>query len=143
MPIASRPDVIAAVLGQLRASNDITTLTGTRITSRLQPSWSSMPTYAVLVRPAGGPPGKPQMNLMVSRLDVHCYGATEAQAAALWRQVDAVFCPGADQVTQFTRSGCTVGNVVRESMPNSGIEPDTQWPRATATYLVTWLGVAI
>lgn len=143
MVVAARPDVIAAVLDQLRASADITALTSTRITSRLQPSWTGMPTYAVIVRPAGGPPGNPQINLMVSRIDVHCYGATEAQAAALWRQLDAVFCPGQERQVSFSRSGCRVGSVDRESMPISGLEPDTEWPRTTCSYLVTWMGVAV
>ena len=143
MVVAARPDLIDAVVTRLRTFAEITNLTSTRITARQQPSWSGMPTYAVLVRPVGGPPGKPQINLMVSRLDIHCYGATEAQAAALWRQLDAVFCPGQELTTKFTQDSCHVGVVVREGGPTSGIEPGTDWPRATATYLVSWTGVAV
>lgn len=142
MVVAARPDVIAAVVARLRTFTEITDLTSTRITARLQPSWSGMPTYAILVRPAGGPPGKPQLNLMVSRLDLFCYGATEAQAMALWRQLDAVFCPGQERLTKFTSAGCHVGVVVRESMPISGLETGTEWPRAACSYLVSWTGVA-
>lgn len=142
MAVAARPDVVASVVARLRTFTEITSLTSTRITARLQPSWSGMPTYAILVRPAGGPPGKAQLNLMVSRIDLFCYGATEAQAAALWRQVDAVFCPGQELVTRFTAAGCHVGSVDRESMPVSGIEDGTDWPRTTASYLVRWAGVA-
>jgi hypothetical protein len=143
MPVAARPDVVAAVVARLRTFTEITDLTSTRITARLQPSWSGMPTYAVLIRPAGGPPGKPQINLLVSRLDLFCYGATEAQAAALWRQVDAILCPGQERLTKFTQGDCHVGVIVRESMPTSGIEDDTRWPRTTASYLATWTGVAV
>lgn len=146
MAVAARPDVIGAVVKQLRASSDITALTSTRITARLQPTWAAMPTYAILVRPAGGPPGKPQINLMVTRIDVFCYGETEAKAAKLWRQFDAVFCPGQERVVQFAQTVdgavCKVGSVDRESMPVSGIEPETNWPRTTASYLVTWMGVS-
>lgn len=145
MVVAARPDIIAAVLAQLRASTEITALTSTRITSRLQPSWANMPTYGVIVRPAGGPPGKEQLNLMVTRIDVFCYGETEAKAAELWRQLDAVLCPGQERLSRFTQTiggvKCRVGNVSRESMPISGVEPQTKWPRTTASYLLTWMGV--
>jgi hypothetical protein len=143
MVVAARPNVLRAVLTRLRTFTEITDLTSTRITSRLQPSWAGMPTYAILVRPAGGPPGKPQINLMRSRFDVHCYGATEAQSAALWRQFDAVFCPGQERAVAFTADSCRVGTVERESMPFSGLEPGTDWPRTTASYLVGWTGVAV
>ena len=147
MVVVARPDVLAAVLAQLRASAELTALTSTRITARLQPSWSGMPTYAVLVRPAGGPPGNRQVNLMVSRIDTFCYGATEAQAASLWRLLDAVLCPGQEREVGFIRTvdgvRCRVASVDPESMPTSGIEDGTRWPRTTCSYLVRWLGVAL
>jgi hypothetical protein len=143
MPVAARPDVLAAVVDQLRASNDITTLTSTRITARAQPSWSGMPTYAVIVRPAGGPATPSGLPILVSRVDVFCYGATEAQSAALWRQLDAVFCPSQEGLTQFVQDDVRVGNVRRESLPISGVEPDTGWPRTACSYLVTWMGISV
>jgi hypothetical protein len=91
--------------------------------------------------PSGGPPGPTELPILITRIDVHCYGATEASAAALWRQLDAVFCPGQERSSGFTHDGCRVYSVVRESMPISGIEPDSEWPRASAAYLVSWCGV--
>lgn len=142
MVVAARPDELAAVLDQLRASTDITALTSTRITARLQPSWTGMPTYALIVRRAGGPPGKRQINIMKTRLDVFAYGATEALSVALWRQVDAVFCPGQERQVSFIRGGCRVYSVDPESAPSSGLEPGTEWPRTTASYVISWCGVA-
>jgi hypothetical protein len=140
--VAARPDELAAVLVHLRASSDITALASTRITSRLQPSWSGMPTYAVIVRRAGGPPGKRQINVMRTRLDVSCYGATEAMSVALWRQLDAVLCPGQERRVSFTESSCRVYSVDPEGMPNSDLEPGTDWPRTIASYVVSWSGIA-
>jgi hypothetical protein len=143
MVVAARPDELAAVLAHLRASTDIAALASTRITSRLQPSWSGMPTYAVIVRRAGGPPGKRQINVMRTRMDVFCYGATEALSVALWRQVDAVFCPGQERLVSFTASGCRVYSVDPEAMPASDLEPGTEWPRTTCSYIVSWCGVSV
>ena len=146
MVVAPRPDVVAAVIARLRSFSEITALTSTRITARSQPSWSGMPTYSVIARPRGGPEWKPNLNLMISRFDVLCYGATDAQSAALWRQLDAVLCPGQERRAAFSQTvdgvTCRVGSVEHESMPITGTEDETGWPRTSCTYLVKWLGIA-
>jgi hypothetical protein len=145
MVVAARPDLLGAIIARLRAEADLTALTSARISGQLQDSWA-MPVHAVLVRLAGGGPGKPHLAFKEQRVDVFCFGSTGFEATKVWRQLDAVFNPGQERQCSFIQSvggvNCRVYSVVPEREPSSEIEPDSGWPRVSASYLVRWSGIA-
>jgi hypothetical protein len=146
MVVAARPDLLGAIIARLRASSDITALTGMRISAALGTAWA-MPTHAIVLAIAGGPPLPGATPRKRTRIDVRCYGSTPFEAMRLWRQFDAVWCPGQEHVVQFrqTIAGqvCGVGSVDPEGGPTALIEPDTEWPFVLSSYLVSWMGVAL
>lgn len=143
MAVIARPDLIGALIARLRAVTEVTALTSTRISAALQDAWN-MPTHAVLLRAVGGPPGDRQANILVTRLDVFCYGSTPLEAMRLWRLVDPALSPDQSVVSSFTQTvggvRCRVYDIVPERLASSDVEPDTGWPRVSATYLVRWSG---
>lgn len=149
MVVAPRPDIIGAIIAQLRASTDLAALVSTRISGQWQDAWvdpaTGKPRSSVLIRAAGGPAGKRQINLMRSRVDVSFYGSTGFAAMQIWAMLDAVFCPGQERTVGFRRSVngvlCSVGSVDPDGMPLSDVEEDTGWPRVVCSYIVTWMGV--
>lgn len=146
MVVAARPDLLGACIAHLRASSDITALTSTRISAALGTAWA-MPTHAIVLNIAGGLPLPGATPRKRTRIDARCYGSTPFEAMRLWRQFDAVWCPGQERVVQFRRTVggqvCGVGSVDPEGGPTALIEPGTEWPFVLSSYLVSWMGVAL
>lgn len=109
----------------------------------------SMPDYAVLIVPAGGPAADIEVGRRFKRLDVRCYGPgrTFGQrrrlAEQLWRTVDPALCPpmGMGISASFHAGGCIVESLIPESEPIYDIEPGTEWPLVIAPYICTFMSL--
>lgn len=91
-----------------------------------------MPRAAIVLRPMGGP-GTEWLRTVDQRIDIACYGATPAAAYSLALLVY-------DALAWLTKRSIGSGKVYRvvpELSPLSLIDPDTDWPYAVASYLVT------
>lgn len=100
-----------------------------------------MPTRGVLLRRSGGPTiGEDYaLGIKTSRVDTFSYGATDAEAEAVWALLDAILVPvtGARSAS-FEINGVRVANIAPEADAASIVEPDTGWPRVFCPYLITW-----
>jgi hypothetical protein len=121
------PDHVAALVARLRTSSDVMALcpnetvggrTVRRVAARMRPveepeDWGHA---AAIVREAGGTGDDDGPPIEVARVDVLCYAATEARAAAAARTVDAFLQP-LDRRTPrgFTAAGCRVAGIKRVS----------------------------
>jgi len=111
---------------------------GTRIFGATLPPEEAddMPRAAIVLRPMGGP-GTEWLRTVDQRIDIACYGATPAAAYSLALLVyDAL----AWLTKRSIGSGATGGKVYRvvpELSPLSLTDPDTDWPYAVTTFLVT------
>jgi hypothetical protein len=147
MTIVAAPDILGAVNARLRSFSEITALVGTsprpRVSAVLQKDWV-MPTFAILLRPVGGPAPDYWVQIQQTRIDVRCYGPKPHEAMKLWRTVHACLCqPAVSGRVSFRLAHCIVYNVTQEAGPISIIEPETKWPFTTAPYVFMWSEVPL
>lgn len=132
------PDPITLVRTYLLTVSAVTNLTSTRIYGESIPAAdaASMPRACVVLSPAGGPATE-WLRTVESRIDVRCYGATPLAARTLaWAVYDAL----AWLPKRTIGSGLTAGKLYKaepELAPLSQIDPDTNWPSAVFSLLVT------
>jgi hypothetical protein len=139
--IVARGDIVKAMRSHLRAFPELTALVGgayPRISAELQPAWP-MPSGAVLLRRAGGPPGD-LLGRKVTRIDTFCYGSSGKQAQDIWAMLDAILVPeqGGSRPAQWRADGCRVDGVVSEADALAQVEPVSEWHRVFAPYLIYW-----
>lgn len=94
------------------------------------------PRAAIVLRPTGGP-GTEWLRTVDQRIDIACYGATPAAAYSLALLVYDALAWLPKQTIGSGSTGGKVYRVVPELSPTSLIDPDTDWPYAVASYLVT------
>lgn len=112
----------------------ITSLSSTRIFNEELPAAEamSMPRTAVVLSAVAGP-GSEWLRTMVSRIDIRCYGATPLTARTL---ALAVYDALAWVTPRDMGTGRTY-KVAPEFPPITGRDPDTTWPFALVSFLVT------
>jgi hypothetical protein len=142
MPIQELPDPIEAMITYLLEIPEFTDVVGQQVADGLDESWP-MPSKAVILRTASGPQGTPSSYFFKSRVDVLMYGKDTNEAFKVWRILDPCICPGQDRISGFKRAGCRIDDISRERSVSVGIEPVTNFPRATCSYIVTWLGLPV
>jgi hypothetical protein len=152
MPILARPDVLGCLLLRLRSFSEVTALVNSaagwtdgrvgspRISAVVSGMWV-MPTRAVRLMKTGGPPGDIQTNVLRQRVDVTCYGSTDREASDLLNMVAVALAPDQSVRSSFTLGGCRVYDVVPEAAAIVDVDPQTTWPFAWQSFVVTWSGV--
>lgn len=128
------PDPLTLVRTYLLTVSAVTTLTSTRIYGETIPAAdaTSMPRACVVLSSAGGP-ATDWLRTLESRLDVRCYGATPLAARTLaWTVYDALAW-----LTKRTISTGKLYKAEPELAPLSLVDPDTDWPYAVMSLLVT------
>jgi hypothetical protein len=150
MTIAARPDVHGAVIARLLSFTEITNVVSTRVSGTYKQDWldgnTNKPKKSIVLTRAGGPAGKPQLNIMRTRLDTRSYGQNGHECERVWAILDAVICPGQERQVSFIQTvngvKCRVYDIQREAMPTQLVDPRTNWPYTFCPYLVTWSGIA-
>jgi hypothetical protein len=149
MVVQARPDLLFGVIGHLLTFSELTSLvnsaggwqsggSGARISASFQEKWK-MPTGAIWLKKAGGPPGDYEVGIRTTRIDVRCYGPHGSAADDLWAMLDAVLVPATgERQVSFNLNGVTVIDIRPEADAISDREPQTLYPVVWAPYLVTW-----
>jgi len=132
------PDPLTLVRTYLLTVASVTALTSTRIYGESVPTTeaANMPRGLIVLAATGGPATE-WLRTIDSRIDLRCYGATPLAARTLaWTVYDAL-----GWLTKRTiGSGPTAGKLYKaepELSPISLIDPDTDWPFAVMSFLVT------
>lgn len=147
MVVVALPDIIGCLITRLRSFSELTALVGSgtpRISGSRQDAWA-MPTSAIIVRKAGGPPDDLYtMGRQRTRIDLLCYGSDGRNADRVWAMAHRVLVPKQDTRASFklTIGGqvVRVDQLIPESDAVSGTEPQTGYPRTFASYHVLWWG---
>lgn len=128
------PDPLIMLRTYLLSVATITAITGTRIYNEELPAaeTAAMPRPAIVLSAAGGP-GSEWIRTLETRVDVRCYGAKPIDARAL---AFLIYDALAWATPRDMGTGRTY-KVEPETMPLSLRDPDTDWPFATTSYLVT------
>src|SRR5262249_1489105 len=104
-----------------------------------------MPTYAIIVRTAGGLPPSQSDERRWGRVDLHFYGSgpspntRQRTARLLWRTAEPVLGPPPSRgvPSSFRAAGLVVYSVVPSfSEPRAIPEPGTDWDRVVMSYVV-------
>jgi hypothetical protein len=147
MPVVSLPNVIGASIVQLRSFSELTALCGSgspRISGAKQTSWNPMPRTAIWVRGTGGPGAGELADIdrMLARIDLYCYGATEVIAYEFWAMAHACFAPSRKSGLSrgFTQINCRVEDVAHLAGPYSAREVQGEGP---VTWPVTWASYGV
>lgn len=141
MTVVAHPDVLGCLIGYLRAVPEVAALASTRISGAVQADWAPMPRHAVWLAHAGGPGADLDVDHLLERIDVHCYGATAYEAMRLWRIVDPSLVPtrqgGNASSIKRTVGGqvCLIYHLIPEGGPIGLVEQDSGWPRVTCSYI--------
>lgn len=128
------PDPMVMLRAYLLTQTAITNTTSTRIYNEELPAADvpSMPRAAIVLNAAGGP-GSEWIRTIDSRIDVRAYGATPLAARTLaWAVYDVL----AWATPREMGTGRTY-RVEPEIAPLSFRDPDTNWPSAVISLLVT------
>lgn len=128
------PDPLTLVRTYLLTVSAVTTIASTRIYGESIPAGDavSMPRACVVLASAGGPATE-WLRTIDSRIDVRCYGATPLAARTLaWAVYDAMAW-----LTKRTISTGKLYKAEPELAPIALIDPDTDWPYAVMSLLVT------
>jgi hypothetical protein len=140
-------DLPKVIVDRLRAQPDVVALTSDRISMAFpegRRAWP-MPTYAIIVRPTGGPPPSQVDGRRWSRLDLHFYGSgatpnvRRRTARDLWRTTEPFLCPppNVGLPSSFQSSGLVVYQITpQRGEPIALPEPDTDWDRVIMSYMV-------
>lgn len=131
------PDYIGAMFTHLRADAGIVALAAGRISGDAT-KWSGMPTYGVLVLPAGGTEHI-DIGHLLPRIDVWCYGPGRREAMELWRTVHGYL----SAANAFKVNGVLVQSVVLEGGPTYAPEQDTNYPRVISAYIMRVANVLV
>lgn len=133
------PNVIAAVIQYLKTQTELNAAVASRIYGQSLPrvDSASMPRKCVVIRSMGGPADAGTIELDRVRIDVRCYGQTEAEAFEVYRMVHHPL-----KYANRTSQGIAfVHNAIRESGPialqEETVEPDAVWPFVLTAWMVT------
>lgn len=128
------PDPLIMLRTYLLTVSAIATAVANRIYNEELPAAeaSLMPRPAIVLSAAGGP-GSDWLRTLETRVDVRCYGAKPIDARAL---AFLLYDTLAWASPRDMGSGRAY-KVEPETMPLSLRDPDTDWPFATTSYLVT------
>lgn len=128
-------DPIDALVTFLKADAGVSALVSTRVFGGELPrsEVDDMPRAAVVLKPAGGPGGRAYMKFAQPRIDVDCYAATIPDAWAVHLAVRTAL--------KHMRRNVT-GSVLLHSadVSSDGVtarDPDTDWPVAVSSYLLS------
>lgn len=99
----------------------------------------------IVIETGRGGRGDIGMGFQEERVDIFCYGQTEAKCKSIWRALENYFAPvGVRRKTSFTRGNCQVSIVTREGGPLTLNDPDkADWPYTWAPYLFQYNGTPI
>ena len=138
------PDVIGALIVYLRAAAPISAYVGNRVSAALSRRWT-MPDYAIVMHPAGGPPGIDGTPLDRARVDFMCYGpgntydSRARTATELYRTLKAVLTPpmgmGIPRGFRVNAKGLMVWDVNQSGKSRVGSDPDTEWARNISSFV--------
>lgn len=94
----------------------------------------------IIINTGRGGQGDIGLGLQQERVDIDCYGKTEAKANQIWRALDFYFFPvNTRRKTSFTRKGCQVNKIQREGGALKLVdESSANWPYTHATYIFTY-----
>lgn len=148
--MALMPDIIGALIVRTTSDAQVTSLVGSgagwlnsqsgnRVAQGINSDWK-MPTHAIVIRLAGGPPGDQSVRKQFTRFDWNFYGSNIFECTRLWRATHPILCPGQESSsgTSFRAKNVVVYDIAQESGPLPDEEPNTRFPVLIVPYLVTW-----
>lgn len=141
--LASFAEIAALVSTATGWKNDDS---GARISSVRQANWE-LPTHAILIRKAGGPPGERDARIRRSRADLWYFGpgkdpgTQEREAYRLYLQTVPAFRP--DTGESFVAAHCRVYTIEEEAEPFPYVDTDTGWRVLVGPVVVTWSEVPV
>ncbi|MGK2898619.1 MAG: hypothetical protein ACSLE9_08010 [Burkholderiaceae bacterium] len=136
MTMPPAPDPIAALVAYLRTRAELTALTGTRIfggttmPAAAIATWGQTANEAILITAAGsgfistGGGAYSLTPISNQRIDIRCYGETDALAAALTLQLTPIL----KRLTRRKQGSCLLHWCNPENAAIALREPDTSWP---------------
>lgn len=139
------PDMLGALIAELRSYSELTTLTSTRISGQFDKSWplaaNGNMTHAIVMRKAGVEPSasRAAVALQMQRVDFVIYGSNTYEATRVWRVLHAILVPAdPNQVNSFVRAGCRFYNFEHRAGPFDESEEQTEYPIVLASYSALW-----
>jgi hypothetical protein len=143
------PNHVNGIVAFLRAQAPITARTSLRIFGPdgvPKSENASMPQQAIVVSPAGGLGafGSAYQEYGDKRVDIVCYGKTQAESYALWLVVRPLMKQLRRAVVSVSATEQALIHWAKISAEgNSGIDPITEWPATPASFQVLVSEVAI
>lgn len=137
-------DATAATVQLLKDDTAVVALAGTNIYGSEAPDTDAfneaMPTYAVVIQPAGGigPADGSYLAIDGQRLEANCYGASPYRARELARAVHAALKAVKRQTVTYDEGDADTAVLIHAFTPSGGFvalrEPETRWPRVLRSY---------
>lgn len=128
------PDVLQAVVTFALQSSTLGGLCSGRIYGYQLPASSAegMPINTVVISRSGGAASLGYLQQSNTRIDVKCYGATQAEAAAIYYAIHDEF----KQMQRQRVGNCLLNSFTVEGGPMDSIEPQVEWPMVIGVYRV-------
>jgi hypothetical protein len=126
-------DPMSALVAHLRTG--LTVAAGGRVFAEQLPGseTSAMPRSGVLLRHAGGPGAPAHAQLVLLRIDAHCYGATPYAAMLVHWELFSLL----RDLQRVVVGGTLLHSATPETGPISQIDSETEWPEVVSSWLVT------
>lgn len=135
------PYVVGAIRLYLLADSEVNAITEGRIYGGELPrvDVDAMPRTCIVLRSAGGPGERGTLPIGDERIDMRCYGLTNAQAFAVYR---TAFMP-MKYIERLVQGDAFVHSASLEVGPLSLKEPDGDWPFIVCSWLVKYSQVVL
>ena len=137
-------DATAATVQLLKDDATVSGLAGTNIYGSEAPDTdafnAAMPTYAVVVQPAGGigPADGSYLAIDGQRLEANCYADTPYNARKLARAVHTALKAVKRKTVTYDAGEANTAVLIHAFTPSGGFvalrEPETRWPRVLRSY---------
>ena len=134
-------DPIAAVMQYLKDDSGIAALVSARVFGLELPKdeASSMPRKAIVCKVAGGASPASYLKLNDFRIDFFCYGETPFEAMKILRTLHDVM----KQLERSVKLSTLMHDAIQSGGPTAFRDPDTDWPIALETWMVSVAEVAV
>jgi hypothetical protein len=156
MVLVAAPNPYSALTVRLASFSEILALvssapgwknggSGARISSVRQADWS-LPTHAILVRKAGGPPPDRDARTRHSRADLWYFGpgkdvgTQEREAYRLYEQVIPALTAAGES---FVAANCRVYSIEEEAEPIPYVDQDSGWRVLVGPVVIHWSEVPV
>ncbi len=128
-------DPISAVIQYLKDDAGIAALVITRIFGSELPKAqaSSMPRKAIVCKNAGGASQASYLKLNDFRIDFFCYGEEPYEAMKVLRTLHDVM----KQLERSVKKNTLIHDAIQSGGPTAFRDPDTGWPVAVETWMVS------